>query len=410
VLAFAARRVITPSPTDTPVEPVEPGRIARRTSAAGPGSASIDLAALKVLIVQDWIVQWGGAERTLEEMLRIFPDATVVVGVLGRDRRGQNAVTRRVRETWLARLPFARSHHRWYLPLYPVVFSTLDTRGFDLVVSSTHAFAKMVRTAPGVPHLCYCYSPPRYLWDLQETYQRDSGLSGKILGLAAPLLRAVDRRGAAQVDRFVGISRYIADRIRRAYGRDASVVYPPVGVKPTSMGGRTRGDTLLSLSRLVPYKRVDLAILAANQLGHPLIVAGEGPERQRLERLAGPTVTFVGEVSEERAGELMETCGLMLFCAEEDFGIAPLEANAHGLPVVAFGRGGSLETMRDGVSGLFFDEATAESLVQGIRRAWAHPWQDASIRANARRFTAQRFREDFAAEVRLLLQVGARAC
>ena len=161
---------------------------------------------------------------------------------------------------------------------------------------------------------------------------------------------------------------------------------------------------MLSLSRLVPYKRVDLAIEAANRLGQPLIVAGDGPERGRLEAIAGPTVTFLGEVSEEKAGELMETCGLMLFCAEEDFGIAPLEANAHGLPVVAFGRGASRETMNEGASGLFFDEATPESLAAAIERARAHRWDDAAIRANATRFTAARFREGFAAEVRRLLR------
>jgi glycosyltransferase involved in cell wall biosynthesis len=369
------------------------------------GTEPLDLASLRVLIVHDWIVAWGGAERTLEQMFEIFPDADLVVGVLGEGRSPYNAVTRRARESWLARVPFARTHHRWFLPFYPLAFATIRTRGYDLVISSAHAFAKMV-PSEGVPHLCYCYSPPRYLWDLQETYQRDSGTAGRILGLSAPFLRRVDRFAARRVDQFVAISHNIADRIERAYGRPSAVVYPPVGLKPFDPGSSRRGEALLSLGRLVPYKRVDLAIEAANLLHIPLLIAGDGPERARLERLAGPTVTFLGEVSEGRAGELMESCRLMLFCAEEDFGIAPLEANAHGLPVVALGRGASRETMQDEISGILFDYPTVESLADAIERAQAHPWVDALVRANAERFTAARFRREFAEQVRQLLQTG----
>lgn len=364
------------------------------------------LATLRVLIVHDWIVAWGGSERAVEQMLEIFPHADLVVGVLGEGKSGLNAVTRRARESWLARIPFATTQHRWFLPVYPLVFASMDTRGYDLVISSSHAFSKLVRVAPGTPHVCYCHSPPRYLWDLQEAYQRDSGIAGVILGLAAPLLRHVDRRGARHVDRFVANSHYIADRIQRAYGRDSAVVYPPVSLKPVARGGRVRSDTLLSLSRLVPYKRVDLAIEAANIMGVPLIVAGDGPERERLERMAGPTVSFLGEVSEAQAGELMETSRLMLFCAEEDFGIAPVEANAHGLPVVAYGRGGSLETIEDGISGLFFEELTSTSLVAAIERATARSWDEASVRETAARFTPERFRVEFAAQVALTLTMS----
>ena len=365
--------------------------------------ASGTLSTLRVLIVHDWIVMWGGSERTLEVMLEVLPGADLVVGVLGEGRRSLNAVTRRARESWLARLPFARSHHRWFLPLYPLAFRSLDTRGYDLVISSSHAFSKMVRARPGTPHLCYCYSPPRYVWDLQETYQRDAGLPGRILGLAAPLLRLIDRAGSAHVDQFVAISHYIADRIRRAYGRQAVVVYPPVASKPGRGRRQGRTDALLSLGRLVPYKRVDLAIQAANFLRLPLIVAGDGPERARLERLAGPTVTFLGEVSEEQAGELMETSRLMVFCAEEDFGIAPLEANAHGLPVVALGQGASLETMQDGTTGCLFDTPTVAAVVDAIERARARSWDEGAIRENAARFTIDRFRQDFTAQVHAIL-------
>jgi glycosyltransferase involved in cell wall biosynthesis len=367
------------------------------------------LARARVLVVHDWIVAWGGAERTLEELLALFPQAELMVGVLGDGRRPLNAVTRRARETWLARVPLARRHHRWFLPLYPVAFATIDTAGYDLVVSSSHAFAKMVHTARGTPHVCYCHSPPRYLWDLHAAYRRDGAASGAALALAGPLLRAVDRSSAQRVTRFVANSHYIADRIRRCYDREAAVVYPPVSAKGPLHRRGPRSDALLSLGRLVPYKRVDLAIAAANELGVRLIVAGDGPERVRLERMAGPTVSFLGEVSEAKAGELMESCRAMVFSAEEDFGIAPVEANAHGLPVVALARGGVLESMLDGVSAEFFEDATVEALTDAICRAGARSWDEAAIRANARRFSAERFRVGMADEVARVLPPTHRA-
>ncbi len=361
------------------------------------------LSDLRVLIVHDWIVAWGGAERTLAEMLNVFPNADLRVGILGEGRRDLNATTRRARETWLSRLPFARTHHRWLLPLYPAAFRTIDTSGYDLVISSAHAFAKTIRVSPGTPHLCYCYSPPRYLYDLEDTYAEASSIVGGVLRMAGPVLRRIDRKSADRVDKFVGISHYIADRIRRCYGREAAVVYPPVSAKVLSGSRAARGKDLLSLGRLVPYKRVDLAVQAANLLQQPLVVAGDGPERARLERMAGPTVRFLGEVSEERAGELMESCRLMLFNAEEDFGIAPLEANAHGLPVVAYGRGAARETMVDGESAVFFDNPTPESLAAAVQRALGRDWDDAKVRANGSRFSPERFRRGLASEVSLLL-------
>ncbi|CAN5350120.1 glycosyltransferase [soil metagenome] len=361
-----------------------------------------DLSSLRVLIVHDWISAWGGAERTVEQMLQVFPRAHLVVGVLDERRRNLNEVTRRAEETWLARLPRARTHHRWFLPLYPAAFATVRTQGYDLVISSSSSFSKCVRPGKGTPHLCYCYTPPRYLWDLQGAYGND-GSVGAALALAGPALRAIDRASARRVTKFVGISHYIADRIRRTYGREASVVYPPVSAKPATVAHVPRNDALLSLSRLVPYKRVDLAVLAANAIGARLIVAGDGPERRRLEGLAGPTVTFLGEVSEVEAGNLMESSRAMIFCAEEDFGIAPVEANAHGLPVVAFQRGAARESLVDGATAVFFGEPTAASVIEAIRRAGQIDWDDAAVRRNAQRFSPKRFRQDLAKEVTAIL-------
>lgn len=361
-----------------------------------------DLAALRVLIVHDWISAWGGAERTVEQMLEVFPNAHLVVGVLDARRRSLNETTRRAEETWLARLPWARTHHRWFLPLYPAAFAGVRTQGYDLVISSSSAFSKMVRPERGTPHLCYCYTPPRYLWDLQDAYGNDDSVA-TALALAGPVLRAIDRAGARRVTKFVAISEYIAARIHRAYSRPASVVYPPVAAKPAPAGRVARGNAFLSLGRLVPYKRVDLAVLAANAMGFPLVVAGDGPERARLEAMAGPTVTFRGEVTEEEAGALMESSRAMIFCAEEDFGIAPLEANAHGLPVVAFRRGAACETLVDGTTATFFSEPHVTSVVEAVQRAEQIVWDEGVIRRNAERFSPERFRQGLAEEVRALL-------
>ncbi len=377
---------------------------AARLDVTSGGGGETDLSALRVLIVHDWLVTWAGSERCLEQLLQIFPQADVLVGVISSRMRDFNAVSRRARESWLGRVPGARSHHRWFLPLFPLAFATVDTRGYDLVISSSHAFAKCVRVHGATRHLCYCYSPPRYLWDLFEAHSQGEGIGSLGLRIFAPLLRWVDRRAARRVHRFVAISRYIADRIRRCYGVEAVVVYPPVAEKPLSSGARpARERQLLSLGRLVPYKRVDLAIEAANVLGERLVVAGDGPERRHLESVAGPTITFLGEVSESEAGELMERSSVMVFCAEEDFGIAPVEANAHGLPVVAFGRGGVLETLVENETGIFFDEPTVQSLSAALQRAAEHHFSDEAVRANARRFSVTRFRQEVEREARTLL-------
>lgn len=360
----------------------------------------MDLTGARILVVHDWLIPWGGAERTLAEILAVVPQADLIVGVRSRQLARENAIASRAKETWLRHIPFARTRHRWLVPLHYWAFAGCDTRKYDLVISSSFSFAKAVRPSNGRPHLSYCYSPPRYLWDLSETYRRYSGATPSLaLRLAAPMMRALDRRSARTVTQFVGISNFVAARITRAYDRPASVIYPPVAPKSATRGSAAREDFLLVLGRLVAYKRVDLAIRAAELLGIQLVVAGDGPERQRLRQIAGPHTRFVGEVSDADAADLMERCRLFVFCAEEDFGIAPLEANAHGAPVVAF-RGGALsETMVEGESAILFDAQTTESLVAGLTTALGHAWNDAAIRRNAARFNADRFRSEFRAVV-----------
>jgi glycosyltransferase involved in cell wall biosynthesis len=362
---------------------------------------------LRVLVVHDWLVTWAGAERCLEQILAIFPEADLVVGVVAPRVRDLNEVTRRARETWLGRIPGARTHHRWFVPLEAAAFASLDTRSYDLVISSSHAFAKMVRRPAGAVHVCYCHSPARYLWDLYDTYRGQArGLQRVALAAGARPLRWLDRRSAHGVDRFVCNSHYVARRIERYYRRQADVVYPPVEVKPFNGATGKRSNFLLYLGRLVPYKRVDLAILAAERLGIKLVVAGDGPSRRDLERLAGRWTEFVGEVSEEEAGRLLSTCAAFVFCAAEDFGIAPVEANAHGAPVVYYDHGGAVETMVPFVSGMPFSEQSPECVAYALRRALEHNWVALAIRRNAARFSRATFRARFTNVVASALDAG----
>jgi glycosyltransferase involved in cell wall biosynthesis len=352
------------------------------------------LSQARVLLVHEWLYTWAGAERCLEELVAIVPQADLLVGVVTPEMRARHAVAGRAVETWVGSLPGAHSHHRWFLPLHALAFRRFDTSRYDLVISLSHAFEKAIRSRNG-RHLCYCFSPPRYLWDLYGTYARHASWPQRLaLRATTSPLRAIDRSAAAGVDRFVCISRTVAERVRRCYGRDSDVVYPPVAAKSAAVSASSqREDFLLSLGRLVPYKRIDLAIAAAERLGMRLVIAGDGPDRSRLERLAGPHTTFVGNVSEQEAGRLLSTCRAFIFCGEEDFGIAPLEAHAHGAPVVAYGQGGVLETMQHNVNAIFFDRQTEGDVVTGIERCLARTWNPALIRQNAAKFSPDRFRE-----------------
>lgn len=358
------------------------------------------LRGLRVLVVHEWLYAWAGAERCLDQILEVLPQADVLVGTVTDKMRREHAVAGRARETWVGRVPGARDRHRWFLPMHAVAFSTHDTRQYDLVVSISHALEKTIRTQGNTVHLCYCLTPPRFLWDMSVEHETfASPMQRLALRATGSFLRAVDRRSARRVDHFVSISRHVADRVRRIYGRESTVVYPPVAAKarvPARSPDSSR-PFLLSLGRLVPYKRVDLAVETANRLGLRLVIGGDGPERERLERIAGATIEFRGEVSEAEAAALLSSCAAFVFCAEDDFGIAPVEANAHGAPVVAYGRGGARETIADGETGVLFQEQTVDSLSRAIEQCLARAWDEKTLFANAARFSVERFRREFAA-------------
>jgi len=371
--------------------------------------AATMLSSLRVLIVHQWLYTWAGAERDLEQLVEVFPQADVLAGIVTPAMRRRHEIARRARETWVGRLPGARRHHRWFLPAQALAFSRVDTSAYDLIVSISHAFEKAVRAQrEGARHICYCLTPPRYLWDMTEAHGRLATPIQRIaLNAARRPLRTLDLRTVENVHHFISQSQTVADRVWRTYGRESSVVYPPVAPKPLAATVSSREKFLFTLGRLVPYKRVELAMAAAERLRIPLIVAGDGPDRARLEKLAGRYTDFRGEVSDASAGDLLSRCAAFLFCAEEDFGIAPVEANAHGAPVIAFGRGGARETIIDGSTGVFFEHLSVEAVCDAIQRCMRLPWDERALRQNAARFAPEQFRKGMQREIARVLTNGA---
>ena len=361
---------------------------------------------MKVAIVHDWLDTWGGADTTLVELAALFPQATLfaLVDFLAPEDRARLG-GRPVHTSFIQTLPWARTAFRRYLPLFPRAIERFDVSGFDLVISSSHAVAKGVRTGPGQLHICYCHTPMRYAWDLQEQYLGvvglDRGLRGWFVRRLLARLRRWDRAASARVDCFVANSRHIARRIEQCYGRNSIVIHPPVAIgKPEP--NVERGSTYLTVSRLVPYKRVDLIVAAFRLLpDRNLVVVGDGPERARVEAVAGPNVRLLGHVADAERDRWLATARAFLFAAEEDFGIAPVEAQARGTPVIALGRGGAVDTIRGlddaDPTGVFFSEQTPEAIAAAVRlfELNEHRITAAACRENAQSFSAERFRTEF---------------
>lgn len=348
----------------------------------------------RVALVHDWLVGWGGSERVLQVLAEMFPDAPIYTAVWAPDQKIRAVFGHReVRPTFLHEIPGAARHYRKLLPLMPAAFRRLDLSRFDLVVSSSHAFSKAACRGPGARHVCYCHSPPRYLWDLYGTY--NPGWRGLVGSPVARWLRRTDLGAARGVDHFVANSRTVAERIRRHYGREARVVHPPVEVDPFVAASKTGEpeEWFLTGGRMVRYKRMDVLVRAAALAGFRLKVFGDGPERRALEAIAGPQVEFLGSVGDGELADLMARCRAFLFAAEEDFGILPVEAQAAGRPVVAWGRGGVTETVIQDETGILVDESTPEAFARGATAAGRRDWDRARLQTHARRFGPDRFLE-----------------
>jgi len=361
---------------------------------------------MRVAIVHEWLDTYAGSERVLEQLLLAWPEADLfaVCDFLPEAERGFLG-GRRPRTSFIQRLPFARSRFRAYLPLMPMAIEQFDLAGYDLVLSSSHAVAKGVLTGPGQLHISYIHSPMRYAWDLQHQYLRESGndrgLRGAVARWMLHRLRIWDRASAAGVDVLVANSSYIAERIRKVWRRESVVVHPPVAVHRFTLR-REKQDYYLVASRMVPYKRVELVTAAFRRMPRrKLVVIGDGPSMKAVREAAGgaPNITFLGRVSEAELIDRMQGARASLHAAEEDFGIAIVEAQACGTPMIAYGRGGALDIVRappaEDPTGVFFEQQTPESIIAAVERfeALEGAITPEACRANAMRFGEAVFRD-----------------
>lgn len=357
---------------------------------------------MRVAIVHDWLTGMRGGEKVLEALFALYPQAELFTLVHKRGSVSPEIERRRVHRSIIDRLPLGRARYREYLPLFPFAIEQFGFDSFDLVVSSSHCAAKSVVVPGRTPHVCYCHSPMRYAWDQFDAYfgpARAGKAGSAVLRRVMAGLARWDRATAGRVDRYVANSQYVAGRIGRYYNRVAEVIYPPVDTEfftPEPAGPRTH---YLIVSALVPYKRVETAVEACRVLGRPLIVAGDGPDRARLESLGGASVTFVGARTDEEIRALYRGARAVLLPGEEDFGIVPVEAQACATPVVALGRGGALETVVDGRTGVLAADHTTAAFADAIERSEQITWDAARLRANAERFSHAAFASGFSAIV-----------
>lgn len=365
---------------------------------------------MKVAILHDWLnAKQGGAERVLAELASLYPEAPIYTLLYDRERYGQQYPPNRVKPSLLQLFPgFLRRRPRYLWPLIPVAIKRFDLRDYDLVIAYSSGYVKNVRVGSQTKLVCYCNSPLRAVWDYWPRYvaeQQVGRLRKAAIHLIASRMRVWDFYGSQQYDRFAAISKTVANRITKFYRRPAKVIYPPVDAAELSnyKTSQPKGDYYVTLAVLTPYKKIDLAIEACNQSGRRLTVIGDGADRQRLEKLAGPTITFAGRVSESDKRELVANARGLIFPNEEDFGIAPVEALALGTPVIAFNQGGATETITPDC-GVFFDTQTPAALQQALDQFEKRQFESAKLRRRALEFDVSRWRKDFQSYVEQEIQ------
>jgi glycosyltransferase involved in cell wall biosynthesis len=348
---------------------------------------------MHLALVHDWLNQIGGAEDVLETLVAMFPGAPVYTSMYWPEKMNPVYQEWDIRTTWMDRLPGIHRHHQPYLPLYPLAFGRLDLSGYDLVLSNKSGFCHGVRTGETM-HICYCLAPTRYVWNF-DAYAAREALSPAARAALRPLialLRRWDYQAAQRVAYFIAISREVQARIRRYYGRDSAIIHPPVDTARFQPSNTCDGYYLI-VSRLIPYKRIDLAVRAFNQLGWPLVIAGDGRDREALEALTGPTITFLGYVPDADLPDLFARCKACVLPGMEDFAITPVQAQAAGRPVIAYGAGGALDTVIEGETGALFHELTPEALAAAVHSFNPDAVDPQACARNAARFDVGVFKE-----------------
>jgi glycosyltransferase involved in cell wall biosynthesis len=348
----------------------------------------------KTLVFHDNFAQMGGAERVTEEIHRALPGSTLGTTLTARERLSAYLQAQPIKTTWMQWLPAKAKLFRWYFLLYPFAVEGFDTGQYELIVTSCFGYAKGIKRNRGALHVCYCHTPMRWVWRTSDYLAREnmSPLKRRLLLLALKPLRAWEMKAAKRPDFYIANSRAVAKRLKDSFGVDSTVIAPPIETQRFNVSPEV-DDYYLVLSRLVPYKRIDLAVRACNTAGRKLKIIGSGPDLERLREIAGNTVEFLGRQSDEMVATLISRCRALIFPGEEDFGMTPLEANAAGRPVIAFAGGGALETIIPGLNGIFFDEPTVDSLVEAIERFEAMNWQPEAIRAHAETYDAAVFHD-----------------
>lgn len=360
---------------------------------------------MRVAIVHYWLVGMRGGERVLESLCRMFPDADIFTHVVDRNAISKEIAKHKITTTFISKLPAPRRMYQKYLPLMPMALEALDLTSYDLIISSEAGPAKGVIPGPDSVHICYCSSPMRYVWDQYHVYRQNAGFFSRLLmPPIAHYLRLWDTSSSLRVDRFLANSNHVAHRIKKFYRRESDVVPPPVAIHEFApVGQEDLGDYYLWAGQLVHYKRPDVAIEAFRRNGKKLVVIGEGEEKARLEKLAGDNISFLGATPFAALKDHFARCKALIFPGEEDFGIVPVEIQAAGRPVIAYGKGGALDTVVDGKTGILFPECSADSLVSAIERFEASNLSEncmADCIANAASFSE----ENFQAGVRRALQ------
>ncbi|MDD5341404.1 MAG: glycosyltransferase [Patescibacteria group bacterium] len=349
---------------------------------------------MKVALLHDYLNQAGGAERVLLALTELFPEAPIYTLIYDKKRLA-GFEDKKINTSFLQKLPFAASKIKYYLPIMPVAVEQMNLGGYDLVISSTSALIKGVVTPPNTLHICYCHTPTRYLWSDTHSYPKDIKVGSvikNILPFMLTSLRQWDHQAAQRVDHFIANSNFIAKRIKNYYHRDSEVIYPPVDTQNFYISNQI-GNYYLLISRLRPYKKVDMAISAFNKLGLPLKIIGTGEEEERLKKMAKSNIEFLGSVSEEEKRKYLSNCLALLHPQEEDFGLTVIEAMASGRPVIAYASGGATETIIDGQTGKLFDEQSWEALIDTIIKFKPQNYDPKIIKAHAEKFNTQNFYE-----------------
>jgi glycosyltransferase involved in cell wall biosynthesis len=365
---------------------------------------------MKIALIHDWLTGMRGGEKCLEIFCKLFPDATLMTLIHLKGTMSPTIEKMDIRTSFIQKLPFIKQKYRHYLPLFPTAIEEFDLKGYDLILSSSHCVAKGVLTHPGTMHFCYCHTPMRYVWSMYHDYfgqGRAKGLQKMIIAFSSNYLRMWDVISANRVDHFIANSHHVQKRIEKYYHRDAAVIHPPVDTANTWLSEKN-DDYYLVVTALVPYKRIDIAVKAFNQLNKKLVIVGQGSEEKYLKKIAGKNIEFVGWAVGTELQNYYANCKALIFPGEEDFGIVPVEAQAFGKPVIALGIGGALETVRgiwptrdgsyinqnDGqTTGIFFPQATPESLIKAVELLEQINFSGEFIRRHALQFDKEQFRQ-----------------